>query len=235
MTKNKPCCGHCSGDCDEAARIQQRIFEREVDEELRQERLLALWRKYRFIIFGCIIGVIVGTVAVEWHKAWWQKTRLGESDRYENASVLAATGKTTEASGIYTALIAEGQTGYRYLAQLQNAGLLIRNDKKDAGLTLLKKMADDADAPQSVRTLATLSYVGQQVDTGDIATLRSLLAPILADTANRFYGPAVELAALLDLRAGQVEQAKALINTTLLNQNLDARIRERLTLLKDRG
>ena len=237
MVKNKNCsgqgCGHCGGNCaDEAARIQQRIFEREVDEELRQEQLAKLWKKYRFLVFGGVIGVILGTIAVEWYGAWRTKISLDESDRYEQALVQSVQGQTDEALEALANLTDTGRTGYRYLSQLEIAGILLKSGDTDRALTVLKGLSDDTAAPTGLRSVALLSYVGHQIETAPATELKQALAPMVSDPNGAFYGMAVELTALIDINNGQPEQAIALLNTALQTQNLAPQMRERLTVLK---
>lgn len=236
MLQKKNCAKNCAGQCgncaDEAVKIQQRIFEREVDDELRQEQLAKLWKKYRFVVFGGVIGVILGTIGVEWYQAWREKVSLSESDRYEQAVIQSVQGQTQEALEAFAALTDDGRTGYRYLSQMQIARLLLEGDEPEKGLAVLKTLADDTDAPSALRSVATLSYVGHQIDNDQTTGLRQELTALLKQPKGAFYGMAVELAALIDIRNGQKEQAIALLNTALQSSDLAPQLRERLTLLK---
>ena len=69
MTKEKKKDQGCS--CvDEACKIQQRIFEREVDEELQQEYLMNLWRKYRGFAFGESVGIFLIVLGFKAYRIW---------------------------------------------------------------------------------------------------------------------------------------------------------------------
>ena len=218
---------------DEAEKIQQRIFEREVDEELRQEKLANLWKKYRMLVYTGVIAVILGTIGCEWYQAWQTKIRLAESDRYDNATIMVVQGQTDEAVNALEQLAKDGKTGYRYLAQMHVAGLLLKEDETEKGLSYLKSLSDDTRAPKALREAALLSYVGHQIDTGDSTQLQSLLKPILTNPENGFYGAAVELSVLLYLKSNQVKEAKSLLDTALQSPTLDPMAKERLSLLKD--
>lgn len=235
MAKNtkKKSCGNCvgCGSCDEAARIQQRIFEREVDEELQQERLAHLWRRYRWLIIGGIILVVGSAVGYEAHKSWWQKTRLSESDRYEAAVFNAYTGQAEQAVTQLDALSETGKTGYRYLAQLESAGILFSMDKKQDALAILQDVMNNTKAPSYLRSVATLSFVGHQIEDGNSVELQHLLTPLMMSDNASFSASAAELSALLSLQSDDKVSAVRVIEQALSSEKIPLPIRERLTYL----
>ena len=219
---------------EEAAQIQQHIFEREVDEELRQEKLAAMWKKYRFLIFGCVIGVIVATISVEWYQAWKQKVSMAESDQLESALISAVKGEEEQALSALTALGENGKTGYRFIAQMEKAGLLLKQKKNKEAYAVLKALSEDSKAPKAIREVALVSYVGQQMSRGNTAELSQMIKPLANDKQNAFYGQAVELAAWLDWISGEKKEAKALIDEALSVPTLEPAVKERLTLLSEK-
>jgi len=233
MSKNKQQKGPIVKPVDEAEKIQQRIFEREVDEELRQEKLANIWKKYRMLVYTGVVAIILGTIGFEWYQAWQTKIRLAESDRYDNATVMIVQGQTNEAINALEQLAKDGQTGYRYLAQMQVAGILLKEDETEKGLSYLKSLSENTEAPQALQEAALLSYVGHQIDTGNAAQLQSILKPILSQPEDAFYGVAVELSALLYIKSNQVDQAKSLLNSALQNTSLEPQTKERLTMFRD--
>lgn len=228
-TKKKSC-AHCDH-CDEAARIQQRIFEREVDEELQQERLANLWRRYRWVVISGIVLIVGGAVGYEAHRSWWQKTRLSESDQYEAAVFNVYTGQAETAVAQLDELAESGKTGYRYLAQMEAAGILLAMDKQDEALMTLQDVMNDTDAPAPLRAAATLGFVGHQIETGDPAELQTLLTPLMNGGNPAFVASAAELSALLHVRAGDKAAAIRVAEQALSGDKVPLPIRERLTYL----
>lgn len=233
MKQNKKCAGNCGKNCaDEACQMQQRIFEREVDEELRQERLRKWWMKYRFVVVGGVIGVILGTIISEWYAAWQKKVSIAESDRYENAVILGVQGETEQALAELDLLAQDGKTGYRHIAKIAAAGILLDEGKKAKGYDMLLELAQDEQAPKALRDMALVSYVGHRSDNGNTVEMQQLLSPVLADTTSPFYGMAVEQAVLMHLLSAEQEQATALLDKALTVQTLTPQLRERLINLK---
>lgn len=229
--KGQACC--CNGNCaDEALKIQQRILDREVDEDLRQEQLANWWKKYRFLVFGFVACVILGTAAHEWYAAWRTKVQTAESDRFEAALVLAAQNKTDEALNALKDLSQTGRTGYRSLAELRYAGLLIAQNRPE-GLTALRAAAENTDMPEPLRDAARVSYVGHLLNTGNTVELQQLIAPLTGRPDGAFYGQAMVLKALLAVISGEKAQARQTVETALASNRISASVREQLLTLKD--
>ncbi len=228
MTKEKKKDQGCS--CvDEACKIQQRIFEREVDEELQQEKLIHFWQKYRFVIIGGIVAVLLATIGYELHRSWWQKIRLQESDQYENALFAAYTGKPEEAVSRLKALSEDGRTGYRYLAQMEAAGILLSSNQTDEGMTLLSALANDDKAPVQLRNAAALAFVGHRLENGDATALQGLLNPMLNSSEGSFAASAAELSALLYVRENQTDKAVQVLESALKNGDMSPQAQQRLS------
>lgn len=235
--ENKCQCSSKECDCsskgcqcaDQACLIQQRIFEREVDEELRQEQLRNLWKKYRFFVFGLVIAIILGTIATEWYQDYRIKVRTAESDRYENAVLMSVTGQKEKALSDLAQLSEDGKTGYRYVAQLEQADIYFQNNQIAEGLAALKKVADDSSAPKALRHAATLIYVGKQADTGNTAELKEMLSDILADQKSPFFASASELMAVLQIISGEKKEAVDTLEKALMMPSLTPQLKERMT------
>jgi len=185
------------------------------------------------LVYTGVAAIILGTIGCEWYHAWQTKTRLAESDRYDNATIMIVQGQTNEAISALEQLSKDGKTGYRYLAQMQLAGLLLKEDNTEKGLSYLKSLSEDSAAPQPLQKAALLSYVGHQIDTGNATQLQAVLEPILSQPENAFYGPAVELSALLHIKSNQVDKAKSLLDTAIESLSEEDPAKERLTMLKD--
>ena len=220
-------------DACECVKIQQRILEREVDEDLRQERLAAWWKKYRFVVLGGVVCVILGTIACEWYQAWQTKIKTAESDQFEQALVWVSQDQTEPALAALDRLAESGKTGYRYLAQLEKAGFLITHQREQEGYALLAKIMDDSQTPQPLQDAATLAFVGHQLGQEKAATLQQRLASIVARPKSAFYGEAMVLKAMLEILEHNPQAAQQTIQTALTAENLTPVVRQQLTTLKE--
>lgn len=216
---------------EEQAKIQQIIFEREVDEELQSERLRHLWDKFKYLIIGIVVGILLITVAIEWYKSWDIKTRLEQSDLFEEAVISSYIGDNEKALTLFSDLSQKGRGGYKYLSQFEIAGILFSDGKDKEALMVLNTLMNNKKAPFEIRSVATLSFVGHQLDVEDPAQLQKILQPLL-EKDSAFYGSAVELSASLLLEEGKIEQALSLLDEALARQTLTPLMRQRLTDLR---
>ena len=210
--------------------LAQDVLINEVTEDLHNEQIMNMWKKYRVWILLAVIFVIGSIAAMEGYLSWRTKTRLAESDVYEQAAVLNAMGQTDAALAKYASLD-NAKTDYRYLAKMRQAGILFEQGKDADALTLLDALRQDKSAPQTLQAIAALGFVSHQIETGDVATLQSILNPYMT-VGNKWYGTAVEMSILLLLRDGQSEKAIKMLNEELSMTNVPAGVKDRLSVLK---
>lgn len=210
MTKQTP---------DELERIQQAILDREVEEELQRERLLNFWKKYRFLIIGGVLAIILSTAGTELYHTWRNKVRLEESNRFETALLKSVTGQKEEAVSALNALSNEAKTDYKYIAKLRLAGLDLQNNDLESALKQLKSVFENTSAPSALRSIAKLSFVGHQIDTQSADVLLPLLTDFLTPQSE-YFAPAIELKTAILLKQNKKEEAKQTLQNAILNPNL---------------
>lgn len=210
--------------------LAQDVLINEVTEDLHNEQIMNMWKKYRVWILLAVIFVIGSIAAMEGYLSWRTKTRLAESDVYEQAAVLNAMGQTDAALAKYASLD-NAKTDYRYLAKMRQAGILFEQGKDADALALLDALRQDKSAPQTIQVIAALGFVSHQIETGDVAILQSILNPYMT-VGNKWYGTAVEMSILLLLRDGQSEKAIKMLNEALSMTNVPAGVKDRLSVLK---
>ena len=145
----------------------------EVTEEVRRDKLFAMFRKYGWIGVMIVVFIVGGAAFNEWRKA-------SAESRAEvfGAAVLDALdlGGTEERRTALAAINADGDQK----AVLQ---LLLASDPdtdRKATLEALQALADDASQPQSYRDLAVLRRVTVLGAEASVADRRAALDPIAA-------------------------------------------------------
>ena len=214
--------------CEDCKKYQDQAFELEVDEDLQQERLNKFWKKYRWLIYTVVVLNLAFTAGIQLYQSWRMKVRLAESDAYENAVVQIFSQKPDEAKPTLLDLANNGRTGYKYLARLELAGLAARQNDMETALKEFKTLMDSR-APESLRAVATLSYIGHQVDTGDPKELLKEIEPFLDNPA--FVGMAAELATVLYVRDNRPQDAQKMLKKALTLPNLSETVQARLKAL----
>jgi hypothetical protein len=192
------------------------IFD-EVDEELRAERAQQLLKRYSGLIIAAVL-VIVGAVA-GWQGWHWYEARQDQAaaTEYLTAMTLAdATAAGSSAANRAAAIAAfdrlttTAPEGYRTLARLRQAALKADAGDKAGAAALWDQVAGDTSADPLLRDLASLLWVANQIDSGDPALVETRLKA-LAGPDNPWHALAQEQLALLEMRQGKTDEAKAVL------------------------
>jgi len=202
---------------------------REVDEEVRRERLEQLWKRYGSYITAAAL-VVVACVGAWRGYLYWEERKAAEAGAaYEAASGLADAGKHSEAEAAFAKLASEGTAGYRSLARFREAAQLGLSDPK-AAVAAYDALARDASLGQSMQDLAAVRAALLLVDTASYQDLRTRLEPLTA--ADRpFRHSARELLAFGAWRAGDSAAARQWIEAVVSDPTTPGSIRNRVDVL----
>lgn len=207
---------------------------REVDEDLRNDNLVRLWKRYGSYVIGLAVVVVLGTGGY----SFWQ--RQVESHRLERGrAFLAAADKVgpgdNKAAMAEFASIGNTDDGYGMLARFRLAGLKARSGDQAGAVSIYDTLAADGSIGAPFRDLATILAVEHSLDSGDPAALTQRLQPLTAD-GNPWRYSALELSGLLARRAGDTKRAielfSKLSDDQKAPQNTRARAAEVLAALR---
>ena len=213
------------------------IFD-EVEEELRDERMQALLKKYGGLLFALCLAVI--GAASGW-KAWgWYEDRqdIDAATRYIAAaarteSAGAAGSNRPEAIAAFEAVATSAPDGYRLLAQFRAAGLRADSGDIPGALSMWDRIAADTKVDPLLRDLASLTWCLYRADDGDPALVEGRLKP-LAAPGGAWRSLALEQLALLDLRQGRIDTARAQLKKLVEDTTAPNGVRGRAGALLDR-
>lgn len=195
-------------------------FVDEVTDEVRRDRLFALFRKYGWIGVLVVVLIVGGAAWREWQKSV-DATRaqsfgdaalaaLEKTDPAERAAALAAIAADKDQLAIQALLTAGNSEG-----------------DKAARLAALDGLIADASAPQVYRDLAVLRRVSIAGTDQALADRRTALQGIAV--AGRSLRPlAEEQLAYLLLEEGKADEALASLMTLIQDQDTPVAMRQRL-------
>jgi hypothetical protein len=202
------------------------IFD-EVSEDLRADRARILFRRYGILLGILAVLIVLGVAGYE---AWsWRKKQqdAAVSDAFVTAlreaagtSAAAAPDQVAHARAALDQIAATGPEGYATLARMRGAAL-----RADAG--------DKAGAVALWEQVASLQAIRLQLDDGNPASLEARLAP-LRDPGSAWHGLADETQALLDIRTGKTDDAKAILRGLLSDASTPQPVRARANFLLQR-
>ncbi len=206
-------------------------FIEEVTEEVRRDRLFAIFRKYGWIGVVIVAAIVGGAAWTE-----WQKARAQSAARAFGDAVLAALDSDDPAARVATleSISAAGaggdEAGRRAILEFLAADEALRGGDRDGATERLKTLAENPALPVSYRHLAELKSVILAGAAMDPAARDAALAALAAPGAP-FRPLAMEQQALALVEAGKNEEALALLRQTLQEPDATAGLRRRVTQL----
>src|ERR1700722_14102102 len=141
-------------------------FFREVDEDVRRDQLIDIWKRYQNWIIGAAILVVLGTGG--WRFYDYQRLKGAEAagGRYAAAEQLLSAGKNAEAAAAFAAVAKAAPVGYATLAQLSRADALAGQDPK-AGIAAYDEVAANAAVDPAYQVVARMRGAYLRVDSDD--------------------------------------------------------------------
>lgn len=202
---------------------------REVDEDVRRERMMQFWQRYNPLIIGLAVLVVAAVGGWRGYE-WYENKKAAESGAaFEQAVLLAEGGKNAEAQAAFAKIAAEGSSGYRVLARFREAAELGRTDSA-AAVKIYDALAADSSIGQAQQDLAQVRAGLLLVDTASLADLTQRLEPLTA-TNRPFRHTARELLALSAWRAGDQAAAKRWFDMIATDAETPAGTRARIDVL----
>ncbi|MHC0054964.1 hypothetical protein [Actibacterium sp. D379-3] len=198
----------------------------EVTDEVRRDRLFALFRRYGWIAVLAVIVIVGGASYLEWRKAQDQAAarQLGDT-------ILGALDAGDDPAARVRALdgiAAEGEA--HALVALLAAGEEVGAGERPAAETRLQTLAEDMTLPVAYRQLAVLKLVMLQGADAPLATRRAALEPLSAP--GQPYRPlALEQLALLAAEAGDTDTAIAHLRDAIAASDATPGLRQRASQL----
>lgn len=178
---------------------------REVDEELRRDRMRKLWRQTGPWVIAAAVAIVLGVAGYEgWQ--WWTKTQAAKSSDQFYAAVKLADGTDMEAAKkALDAVIADGSGGYPMLAQFREAALLAQNGKTDEAVAAYDALSSSLNNTH-LRELALVLAANLLIDKGDVQAVEQRVGGSLTP-ASPMRNAAREVLALTEYKAGKLDDA----------------------------
>ena len=206
---------------------------REVDEEVRQEQYLKLWKQYGVYIAGVVLAVVVITVGIVVWRDLQQSEREADGEALLGA-IAASEERPDEALDRLADLAAEGTKGYRLLARLREGALLSERGDIRSAVAIYDTLAADSGQEQIYRDLAKVLAVSHGMSIMDRGEVEDRLASVVDDD-NPWRYSARELVATATMAGGDTAAAReayqALVDDARAPAGIRARAAEMLAIL----
>lgn len=205
-------------------------FLREIDEEVRRDRMLKIWERYGIHLIGLAVLIVVavgGWRVWQWHEA---RESAKASARYEEAFALSQSGKRTEAEQELAAIVKDAPSGYRVLARLSLAAETGKGNAAE-GVKAFDAIAADTSVDPVLRDLAKVRAAFLLVDTAPASEISARMEPIMGAEAP-FHNSAKEALALSYYRAGDRAKARTLYDEILADPTVSPSLANRAQIMQ---
>jgi hypothetical protein len=200
---------------------QNDSFIDEVTEEVRRDKLYALFRRYGWIGVVAILAIVGGTAWTEWTKARARASAEAFGDRMIGAL-------SSEEPAVRATALEEipAESGQQTILGLITAAEAIAADDRDKAIAILDPIAADETLPVSYRHLALLKRV---IVSGDlmVPAQRDTALAELATAGAPFRPLAMEQQALSLISDGKPDEAMKILEQLLVEPEATQGLRER--------
>lgn len=183
------------------------MLAREIDEELRRERLLKFWDRYGTYILAIALAVVVGVGGYKFYESRRAQANVEASTRYIIGLRDFAMNKPGEAQKALENLAANAPAGYAALSRLRLAGYDQGAGNLAEAASAYEDIAKDGSVDPILADYARLQIAMLKLDDADFTDLKNRLTPLAAEK-NPWRFSARELLGLAAYKAGLAAEAR---------------------------
>jgi hypothetical protein len=205
-------------------------FMREVQDEMRKERLARTWDRYGVFFIAAAVLLILGVASYQYAQYSSRVAREAAGLEFESAARLAAQGKAQEAHQAFETMIKSAPPGYGTLARLRNAASYAAEGKRDEAVAAYDSVSKDTSTDPLLRDFATLQAALLRVDAADWTEMQNRLKDLASD-GNAWRAPARELLGLAAMKAGNQDEARKTFEQILADTTAPPAVAERTRIL----
>lgn len=207
---------------------------REINEELRQEQLATLWKRYRRYIIGAAVAIVAVVAGYKGWQAYDRSARLSDGAQFAAAAQAMSNGNLEQAETAFARLAEDGTAGYALLARFRSAALLVEKGDRAAAAEAYRDIAASGSVDTSYREAATILAALNALETEAPQAIIDRLEPLRGDDS-AWRHSARELTALAARRMGDEQRAidlyRQLTDDAATPRGVRARAQEMLAVL----
>ena len=209
-------------------------FIKEVDEDIKEEKRIKLWKKLIPYVISFSLTIILFTSGFVFWKNYTKNSNQTLGDDFTAAVDLANEDDTDAALLALDRIVDKGSDGYATIAKMKKASLLIDKGLSDEGLSIYLDLERNA-VDQSFRDIATILYVLNSMDKIAPETLLKKIEPL--ENSKVWQSSALELKAFIFLKNNNKKLAKetfqSILNLKTSPSSLSTRARNMIEYLKE--
>ena len=205
------------------------IFD-EVSEELKQDRLLQIWKKFSKLIISFLIVIIISISSYQLYLNWIEKKLEASSEQFFTALEKMGDKKYEESSKLFLKSSNENNEGYRVLSLFGLAEASYRQNNFKEMTKYYQDIYEDDNIDQYYRYLSRLLTVMKDKNSSFEHQL-NILKPIL-NSPSKLQSLAAELEVILYIRSNDINEASTKLKKLLERSDISFEQKTRLELIK---
>ena len=201
-------------------------FIREIEEEVRRERLTNLWKQYGSLFLGGLAALVVVVGGWQWYTAYQlDRTQTAGAQFQEAVQLLEGKKKPDGLAGLEQ-IAKEGTPGYATLAKLRLAAEHREAGKSDEAVALYTEIAGNTSADRLLSSFASLQVASLKIDNGTWTEAENRLNE-LADESSPWRYTARELLGLAAFKHKRWADARQTYAGLLSDQQVPQTMKQR--------
>ena len=207
-------------------------FIREVDEELRSDRVQDFWNKYGKIVIGAAAAIILVTGGYRYYEYYTGQQAAAAGDAFMEAVTLSDDGKRDEAIAALDKLELGSNKAYQTLALMRGASERAEAGDADGAVTKFDSIANDSAADENLRAIARIRAAMLLVDSGTVADVEKRVSPLTAP-GGPYRASAREALGLAYYKVGDLENAFKQFNSLVGDNETPPSLAQRMRIILD--
>jgi hypothetical protein len=207
-------------------------FFREVNEDLRSDRVKAIWQRFGTYIVLLVVLLVLGTAATRGYQYWMETKSAKSGDQFLDALNLANEGKPDEALKALEAVEQAGHGAYPALARMRAASLQANKGDAKAAIDGFSTIGKDNAVPEVVRDVARIRAAYLLVDDGSYDDVAAQVQD-LSGADNPMRHSAREALGLAAFKAGDMKKAEEWFKLITGDTSAPANLAQRAELMLD--
>ncbi len=204
------------------------IFD-EVSEELKQDRLVQIWKKFSKFIISFLVIIIISIFSYQIYLNWNEKKLEASSEQFFSALEKLGDKKYEESSKTFLKSSNEKNEGYRLLSLFGLAETSYRQNKIKEMTKYYKDIYEDENIDLYYRNLSRLLTVMKD-NKSSFEHQLNILKPILNSPSN-LQLLAAELEVMLHIRSNDINKAITKLKNLLERSDISFEQKTRLELI----
>ena len=203
---------------------------REVEEELRRERMEQLWKTYGSYFLAAAVALVMAVAGYKFYQSQQLAAANSAGQAYEEEIALIDEKKPDEARKALADITKNAPDGYQALARLRLAALEAEAGEKAKAAVLYEELASSSNADPLLKSFAKLQAASLKIGEAGFTEVENRLNDLAAD-ASPWRAAARELIALAAFKAGKHDVARRSLEQILADRTAPNDVRERAQVI----